>query len=31
MRIAVGIGGWPSGCSVSPSVICDIESVARSR
>jgi hypothetical protein len=31
MSIAVGIGGWPTGCSASPSVSCDIESIARSR
>ena len=31
IRIAVGIGGWPAGCSVSPSVTCDIETAARSR
>jgi hypothetical protein len=31
MRIAVGIGGWPTGCSASSTVTCDIESAARAR
>lgn len=31
MRIAVGIGGWPTGCSVNPSLTCDIEANARGR
>lgn len=31
LSIAVGIGGWPSGCSASSSVSCDIEAIARSR
>ena len=31
IRIAVGIGGWPAGCNVNPSVTCDIETAARSR
>lgn len=31
VRIAVGIGGWPEGCAATPSLTCDIESVARSR
>ena len=31
VRIAVGIGGWPTGCSAIPSLSCDIESIARSR
>lgn len=31
LRIAVGIGGWPTGCSATPNILCNIESIARSR
>jgi hypothetical protein len=31
MRIAVGIGGWDTGCSASSTVTCDIEATARTR
>lgn len=31
LRISVGIGGWPTGCSAASSVTCDIPSIARTR